>query len=115
MAQAHPPCDQSVPLYLVPKNISLQAATAESDQYDMGKNNQVKEVRYVNESTMKKQQFRLDPSQLDKNEFFVKLHATSLVLEAPEKEGEPPFLSTQGDRYTNGGIQVAMGVQISWC
>ena len=106
MAQAHPPYDSPKPFYLVSKNIGLQAVTAASDQYVMGKDNLVKEIRYINESTMKRQQFRLDPSQLDKNEFFVKLHATSLVLEAPGKEGEPPFLNSQGSVDINGGIQV---------
>ena len=52
------------------------------------------------------QQWNIDPSQITRNEFFVKLASnTTLVLQSPESPG-PVTLELQGDRTINGGIQV---------
>ena len=99
MAQSPP---YHVPIYMIPDNVPGQVAQAESPS-----SGSAVDTGYIKPPGVKSQQWNIDPSVLDKNEFFVKLNSdSSLVLEAPENEADSAFINTQGDRNVNGGIQV---------
>ena len=53
------------------------------------------------------QHWNIDPSHIEKNEFFVHLNSDStLVLESPANGGGRVFINEQGNRDINGGSQV---------
>lgn len=98
----------NVPPYHVPvyvKNVLVSSEVAEVT-VDASNNRRV-DVDYFNPSAVAQQQWNLDPWNLDKNEFFLKLNSDSThVLQSPIQEGEQAFMCLQGDFYKNGGIQV---------
>ena len=101
MAQQDVPPYQR-PVYIAPVAIGLQVAQAES-----AKPNSVLRTGYINPPGATVQQWNIDPSDISKQEFFVKLNSDStLVLQSPVEDGASAFIATQGDRYRNGGIQV---------
>ena len=64
---------------------------------------------YMKDTERNVQQWNLDPSNIFQNQYFVKLnYDATLVLQSPTEESERAFISLQGNRYENGGIQVSV-------
>ena len=62
---------------------------------------------YLKTAESGQQQWNLDPSDMYKNEYFIKLNSNlTQVVQSPEEESAQAFTTTQGDRNQNGGIQV---------
>ena len=89
------------PVYIAPSAVG-QVAEVESAISDS-----VLRTGYIKPPGATVQQWNIDPSEIDKQEFFVKLNSKpTLVLESPVEDGARAFINLQGDRYENGGIQV---------
>ena len=96
MASETPP--YHTPIYL--ENLSLGQVAEVTPNFYL-------DTDYVNPAESSQQQWNLDPSEISRNEYFVKLNGDSThVLESPEKEGDQAYMKIQGDRYVNHGIQV---------
>ena len=91
------------PVYI--KNVRVSSEVAEVTEDASGK--RLVDVDYPNPTAVSQQQWNLEPWNLDKNEFFIKLNSdTTYMLQSPVQEGDQAFMALQGDFYKNGGIQV---------
>ena len=95
MAVQAPP--YHTPIYL--ESVSLgQVAEVFGDLLD---------INGVNPADKDQQQWNLDPWQMQKNQYFLKLNKdTTMVVQSPEEEQAQAFMAVQGDATLNGGIQV---------
>lgn len=90
------------PIYF--ENLSL-GQVAEVTKDPSGKS--YLDTDYKKPTDHSQQQWNLDPSDMSKHEYFVKLQSDDThVLESPEEECGRAFMNLQGNRYDNGGIQV---------